>query len=655
LKVNPIITDYTFLQSLLDDIVTKSEFVNPVDYIQETRYLPPELTKKPGFMDYDYTPYFKEPLFHLSPLSPTREVVMMKSAQIGATTALLESIIAYYMGNAPRPILYVTADNKLVEKAFMKIDKMIDSCGFRDMIKAQTSANTRRTGDKLTEKEFPGGFLHGVGAGNAGNLRSMSYPVMLIDEVDAMMTELKNEGDPISLAKNRVLVPYEDTGKVLYLSTPLIRQTSKIQKLYNEGTQKKYFVPCPKCGEMIELKWYVSSEHTETGDTGGIIYKTDEEGRLDYDSVRYKCQKCGGEFENYEKHRIVKDGEWVSQEKPKRDRIESYYINAMYSLSFSFTGMVEEWLNCYDPVKQRIFDVEKYRSFRNTKQGLPFEERGEQLTFEKVATHRRMYESGRIPNKLCEKETGNKILLLIASVDCQKSSIFVDIKGYTKDFQSYTIDFRQYSGGETSNPTALQWRDLEKLKDEIFFDDYGAKYKIQIGVIDSGAGIHTDTVYQFCRQNEIFYAIKGADTIRGNLTFRQMSRSVLQKSEKLAFEIGVSLLKTRVSSSFTMEWRPNEKQPKWYMNFPSDFSDEYFRQYEAEKMVAVKNKTTNKIQRYKWIATPGRDNHAFDTSVYNIAALEILATYTCKYELDIDGLDWDVFFELAEDGEFISK
>ena len=95
------------------------------------------------------------------------------------------------------------------------------------------SGNKRkRTGDKKTEKEFAGGFIHGITSNNASSLRSMSYPVLLMDEIDGFKMEVGKEGDPIELAKNRTLQPYEDTAKILYLSTPTILQISKIYELF---------------------------------------------------------------------------------------------------------------------------------------------------------------------------------------------------------------------------------------------------------------------------------------------------------------------------------------------------------------------------------------------------------------------------------------
>lgn len=646
-------SDIELLYEILDSIKTERNFIHPVEYIEKNRYLPAELTAKPGYVDYNYTPYFKEPLYHLSPLSPVREVALLKSAQIGATTSLLEAIIAYYIGNAPRPMLYVSADNNLVEKSFeIKVERLIDSCGLRPLIGQQSSGKTRRTGDRKVEKEFPGGFLHGVGAQNAGNLRSMSYPVLLLDELDGMPNALGTEGDPVALAKNRCLIPYEDTAKILYLSTPLITQTSKITSVYEDGTQKKYLVPCPKCCELIELVWHMKDHETNTGDEAGVIFRLNELGILEKKSVRYKCQICGGEWENHEKFKILPEGTWQPTAKAKKDRLESYHISALYSLSFSFTGMVESWLQCWDARNNKIRDIEKYRSFRNTMQGLPYEERGQQVSYEKIVSHRRMYAKNNIPNQMCQKDNENNILLLICSVDVQLRSIYVDIKGYTRNGVSYTIDFRhiECDRDETvENINSSPWIKLKELLNEIWLDESGRKYKLQAAFIDSGK--YTDTVYRFCNQNSICFAIKGAESIK-NANWRLMSRDVVHKAGKQAFEINTGVFKDRITSVLSQITDLDAKeQPEWYMNFPEDMRESYFKMFEDERKMVKRHKTTNQFLGFEWRSSGG-DNHAFDTAVYNMCGLEIFAMYSCMYDLGKETLDWSIFWEYAEKGEF---
>ena len=51
--------------------------------------------------------------------------------------------------------------------------------------------------------------------------------------------------------------------------------------------------------------------------------------------------------------------------------------------------MVRQWAECWDIKNNRVRDKEKYRTFRNTKQGLTFEEMGKQIQYERAVQFRR--------------------------------------------------------------------------------------------------------------------------------------------------------------------------------------------------------------------------------------------------------------------------
>jgi phage terminase large subunit GpA-like protein len=56
----------------------------------------------------------------------------------------------------------------------------------------------------------------------------------------------------------------------------------------------------------------------------------------------------------------------------------------------------------------------------------------------------------------------------------------------------------------------------------------------------------------------------------------------------------------------------------------------------------------------RWTRSPiGQPNHALDTYVYNLAAMEIAAEAFCREALGLAALDWDAFWEeIKRTGEF---
>lgn len=660
-------TDQEFMIELIDSISTERKYMLPSEYIESVRVLPPELTPKPGFYDYDYTPYLREIIDNFSPLSSVRETVFMKSVQIGATTGVLEGVIAYCIGSDPKPMLYISADKELVEKGMeVKVDRMIDSSGLRHLIKPQTGVKTAKTGDRKCEKEYKGGFLHGIGSNSPGKLRSMNYPRLLFDELDGMPDKLKNEGDPVSLAKNRCLIPYEEKGKILYISTPLVLQTSKISSLYLQGDQRNYYVPCIHCGEKIVLYWHLRESQTKTGLKGGIIYEFKESGKLIKQSVKYKCQLCGGEMENHHKSIILGEGEWRATAEAKKDRMRSYWLNGLYSPvgMFSWAGMVEAFAECWDLKKNKLLDREKYRDFRNTKQGLPFEEMGEAPKYEKIIRHQRNYAKNTIPNVLCIQDNGFPILFLIVSVDVQKFCIYVDIKGYTLGGRSYTIDWREING----DPQDLNDPCWQALSDIIEFETWIAddekKYKIQTTFIDAAWGDSTSTVYEFCAQYSVgVYSQIGERYLTGGLTIKSATKEVIKKAGCMVYKTNTTLLKDRLAKTLRQDWESGEKQPFWRPNFPDDFRDDYFRQFESEsKMPLIDSKTKRPTRQFVWNQIGHRENHAWDTFIYNWAALEQFAETVCLSErfddngneigLELETLNWQAFWNFTVEHPF---
>lgn len=649
--------DSEFLKSCINNIVAERKYILPSEYIESVRYLPKSLTPKPGYYDYSYTPYLREIVDCFSPLSPVREVVLQKPAQIGATTGILESIIAYYIGCVPKPMLYVSADKELVEIGMKtKIERMLDSCGLRDKIFSQSNIqNKRRTGDTKTEKEYPGGFLHAIGARNPGKLRQMSYPVILFDELDGFPDKLGDEGNPIDLAKNRSIA-FMRTRKLLYLSTPLLAQTSKIEPLFKQGDQRYYNIPCIHCGDKIILSWHIPEDKTKTGDKAGIIFDVKESGRLIAESVHYKTQCCGKKIFNHDKTIFLPSGLWVPTAEPSYDGISSYFLNSLYSPPgmYSWIDMVYEWLEAWDITRNRVKDIDKYKTFRNTKQALTFEDRGESPKYERVIAHRRNYAKNHIRNKQAEKETGSPILLLTCACDVQADKIYCDIKGWCKNGISYTIDFRVLEG-ETKQYNKGAWVELTKIiEGGIWTADDGKQYRIRSTFID--AGYRAEAVYSFCGQySSGVYPIFGRDWINDGLTLKLAAKETITKAGTLVFHINTSKIKDKIAASFKTDWNEGDKQPDWRPNFPEDLRDDFFKMYEAEYKAEKKDLRTHKVLGIFWVQQPGAPNHSFDTHCYNIGCLEMIAENVCLNELGLLSLQWADFWEYCLKGIYYTE
>jgi len=364
-------------------------------------------------------------------------------------------------------------------------------------------------------------------------------------------------------------------------------------------------------------------------------------------------------MKNYDKAVIIPRGEWrATNENPTSPSTKSYHITPLYNPPgmFSWENMVEQWAECWDIERNRVRDREKYRVFRNTKQGLTFEEGGKQIDYERAILFRRSgFIKNHVPNKMAVADSGSPILFVVASVDVQQKCLYVDVKGYSDGGVTWTLDFFPINGDveQFNGP----WDKLDEyISDTRFIADDGKVYRIQITLVDSGH--YTEFVYEFVKRHSFgVYACKGKDWINTGETYALFSAAALEKiGMPQAFHVNTGKLKDRISAALTSSfWETDKFQPLWYPNFPEDFRDDYFKMFEAEKKVFTKLKGAENITRVSWVQEFGKDNHAFDTYVYNLAALEIAAEYYCKYTLQMEAINWRVFWDEAKKGVFYEE
>ena len=195
-----------------------------------------------------------------------------------------ENVIGYSIAHDPSPMMLVSGDLKLLKDfKTIKIDNLIDNSNLQEKIIAETdNRHSRRTGDTAELIDFLGGFLRISGCHNANSLRSLPIKKLFLDELDVYPQTLAGEGSPIDLAVKRT-ESYSRTRKIGYISTPLLSCTSHIKEYYEnklcamgacsqsqacrqsevyrseaeeKGDQRKFYVPCPFCGEKQELIFY---------------------------------------------------------------------------------------------------------------------------------------------------------------------------------------------------------------------------------------------------------------------------------------------------------------------------------------------------------------------------------------------------------------
>jgi len=285
--------DFQGIESQIENLISSDDYlisnVRPSDFAEEHRVMGTEVTAYPGPFKYDRTPYLREVVDCLMPDHPAKKIAVMKASQVGFSTGVIENGIAYLISENPGPILLAARDEDLVKDMMdKKIEDVIESCGLRHLIRPNVvRARNQRTGDTSKGKEFPGGNLRAFSIQKPGRMRQISVQYGFLDDFEAAPAD-KRAGGAAKLFETR-FDSYFDKMKIFYISTPETKHNSNIEPLYNRGDQRKYFVPCPCCGDFITLEWKTKSKR---GKKAGITYKLDDDKELIKGSVGYTCQSC---------------------------------------------------------------------------------------------------------------------------------------------------------------------------------------------------------------------------------------------------------------------------------------------------------------------------------------------------------------------------
>ncbi len=632
------------INSLTDDKLT----ILPSQWAEEKRYLPPSLTRMPGYFSWDVCPPIKEILDCLAPSSPVREVAFMKGAQVAANTGIIENSIGYEIEHIKNsPCMFVTADADLAEQVIeLRVLAMLRYSGLDHLIQSSDERNKRKTGQTANRLEWKGGgFLLPFGANSAGKLRSWSIKNLYFDEIEEFKKDLKKQGSPIDLARTRTAA-YEDTRKIYYGSTPGIKQTSNIEPLFLYGDQRYFYIPCPHCKHEQILKF---KAHRDDGSRYGIDYKTDEQGNLIEGSVCYECEKCAALFYDHDKAWFLGRGRWVPTAKSKDPAFRSYHLSSLYSNLQTWDECVKKWLKAWDVIADRMKDVEATKYFYNTVLGETWEMRGQAIKFESVISNRRtMYSSGEIPNKHAMIEAGSPVLIIVAAADVHSDRIDLQVTGYCKGSRSYSIEWKKLQGDTDDIVKGAPWVALrEIIENKVYIADDGKKYRVALTLVDSG--YKTSEVYDFCGQYSAgVYAIKGTDVISKAARHREFSE-FKTKVNTDAYHINTMIYKDRMHSALRLEWDDQQElQPIGFPNYPQDYSDKFFRELTAESKKEKTSKETGQRIGFVWYCPPGVDNHAWDTSVYCLAALEIIALSVCTGYMGLEYRDWGLFWEYID-------
>ncbi|WP_296652860.1 phage terminase large subunit family protein [Paraburkholderia sp.] len=543
----------------------------------------------PGFIRFDNAPYQRGMLDVI--VEPgIQRVSYMTGAQLGKTT-VQQVISGFFIEHDPRSQIFIQPTQGDVQTfQETKLRPMLDA---NPKITARMAKARGREGANNSRIiSYIGGWLMFGWAGSPRTLRGRSAPVTQADEVDGMLADT-GEGDPLELLAQRAAT-FGDLQLRTESSTPTIKGASRIETSYLAGDQRRYYVPCPHCGEQQYLKW------------PQVIWngRDNLEGEQEPETARYTCEHCGSLWDDGQRVAAIRAAEqngggWKAS-KPFKGHA-SFHAPEMLSTFRRLRDIVQSYLN-----KLAAGDLQ---SFVNVSLAETFEETAEKADPDSLYNRREVYAAA-VPMHA---------LYLTAGVDMQTDRLEVEIVAWGLFERSWSVAYRVLWGDPLANDV---WNDLDDLLAEEWQHESGVALTVQATCVDTGGTTgYTQAAYDYirARKGRRIFAVKGIPGWGRAVVEKPQRKQSGKRSRKVdLFNVGVDEGKLVVMRRLALQ-----KDGPGFCRFPvdEDHESDYFKQLTAEKLV------TNFVRGFPvrtWQKPDKARNEALDCRVYAFAALRIM-------------------------------
>ena len=586
------------------------------EWADSKRKLSTSTSPEPGDWHTSRTPYLRQIMDSLSPMSPARTITFMKGSQVGGTEASL-NWVGYVVDHSPASMLVVlpTMDTAKEWSKHRLTQLTEDTEALRGKI---LESRRRDSGNTALAKRFPGGFLKIAWSSSASKLRSTPAAYVLADEVDGFEGDTDEEGDPIALLERR-FTNYP-RGKMLMISTPTVDATSRIQREFRKGDQRYFFVPCPNCQHYQRLifgnlKWEKGQPYT----------------------VAYECIGCHELIQEREKTRLLAEGIWVATmsdpqlaetgfsaadlssldpifEAMAQSKVPSFHLSALYSPAgwYSWVAVATDW-------EAAQGNQERMKVFVNTVLGETWRERGQ------APNWKRLFDRTDLTFSL--RHVPQEALVLTAGVDVQPDRLELHVLGHGRRRRAWTVDYRILEG---STEHIDVWNELDAVLAERYSHAGGKDLSIRKVAVDTG--YKAPYVYEWSRRHRyspIIALVKGGSDNSQIPVGMPNAVEYTANGKRIMSGLKVSVLnvghfKHELYGRLDLElpnWQKGESFPDgWYAWPEMADTEEFCKQITAEQLIT---RTHKGFAKREWVKVRPR-NEVLDTWVYAMAAAVML-------------------------------
>ncbi|ELI2506592.1 phage terminase large subunit family protein [Escherichia coli] len=588
-------------------------------------------------------PYVIEPMNCLA----SREydaVIFVGPARTGKTIGLIDGWVIYNVICDPADMLII----QMTEEKAREHSKKRLARTFRVSPEVVSRLSPNKNDNNVYDRTFLAGNYLKIGWPSVNIMSSSDYKCVALTDYDRFPEDIDGEGDAFSLASKRTTT-FMSSGMTLVESSPgrdvkdvKWRRTSPheappttgILSLYNRGDRRRWYWPCPHCGEYFQPCGDVVAGFRDIADPV-----------LASEAAYIQCPSCSGRIMPEQKRELngrgvwLRDGESINADgsrygDPRRSRIASFWMEGPAAAYQTLSQLVYKLLTA-EQEYETTGSEETLKTVINTDWGLPYLPRAsmEQRKSELLEQRAEPVPSRSVPDG---------VNFLVATVDVQAGRhrrFVVQITGYGSRGERWIIDrynitqsLRGDSNGESQRIDPASYpEDWDVLLTDVFHkswplaSDPSQQMRLMAMAVDSGGedGV-TDNAYKFwrrCRRDGLgkrIYLFKGDSIRRAKLITRtfpdntgRTGRRAQAAGDVPLWLLQTDALKDRVNNAL---WR--DSPGPGYVHFPDWLGSWFYDELTYEE----------RSSDGKW-SKPGRGaNEAFDLMVY-AEALVILHGY----------------------------
>lgn len=588
-------------------------------------------------------PYVIEPMNCLA----SREydaVIFVGPARTGKTIGLIDGWVIYNVICDPADMLII----QMTEEKAREHSKKRLARTFRVSPEVVSRLSPNKNDNNVYDRTFLAGNYLKIGWPSVNIMSSSDYKCVALTDYDRFPEDIDGEGDAFSLASKRTTT-FMSSGMTLVESSPgrdvkdvKWRRTSPheappttgILSLYNRGDRRRWYWPCPHCGEYFQPCGDVVAGFRDIADPV-----------LASEAAYIQCPSCSGRILPEQKRELngrgvwLRDGESINADgsrygDPRRSRIASFWMEGPAAAYQTLSQLVYKLLTA-EQEYETTGSEETLKTVINTDWGLPYLPRAsmEQRKSELLEQRAEPVPSRSVPDG---------VNFLVATVDVQAGRhrrFVVQVTGYGSRGERWIIDrynitqsLRGDSDGESQRIDPASYpEDWDVLLTDVFHKSWplasapSQQMRLMAMAVDSGGedGV-TDNAYKFwrrCRRDGLgkrIYLFKGDSIRRAKLITRtfpdntgRTGRRAQAAGDVPLWLLQTDALKDRVNNAL---WR--DSPGPGYVHFPDWLGSWFYDELTYEE----------RSSDGKW-SKPGRGaNEAFDLMVY-AEALVILHGY----------------------------